>query len=376
MKFIRELHNVASYVNVTCIISLDGWYRFILDKVKGMDFKILHELIPAVKFLKKDEFGDVVDNVYPIDYIDKPLDYDFYTDETIQMDKLINPIDIIPQEGLRYSIINILAYCIGNVINDYMINYTKQSNSYSDDRKCLLIMKNEFLFKSIFLADKKKNYASIQELQEGNIVPENKQLDIKGLMMSKSNLNQRTQDRLQEIMYEDVLMTKDIDEVNILKQLAIFEKEIWNSLQNGEKNFYKPVNIKALNKYDDPMRIQGIKASIVWNTLKEEGVEAIDLEARNSIDLVKVNITPKTIECLRIDNPEMFQAINNLMTQKEFSSGIDCVAIPKNVNVPKWVINFIDYKTIINDNVKHFPIEMLNIYRGNANNNYTNILKL
>jgi len=360
----------------SCIISLDAWYRFVFEKIQNIDLKIKHEMVPMVGFLEKDEFGDLIDGQKMVEILDEPVDYDFYQDEIVQMSKAINPIKIIPQEGVRYSIINILAYCIGNVINDYMEKFTMHSNSYDKNKKCLLIMKNEFLFKRILLMDVKKNYASIQELQEGNIVPKGKQQDIKGLMMGKSNLNKRTQERLQEIMYEEVLTCDEIDELRLIKELAKFENEIYRSLESGEKKFYKPVTIKSINNYENPMRIQGIKASIVWNAIKDEGLEAIDLSSRNGIDLLKVIINPKKITHFEIEEPELFQKLTELMKQKDYASGIDCVAVPKNVEIPKWLTEFIDYKTIINDNAKHFPIEQLNIYRGNDNNNYTNILKL
>ena len=128
--------------------------------------------------------------------------YENFTDEEIQ--EMVNPIKIIPQDNLRYSIINILAYCLSKIINDYMLNYTKNSNTYKDDKKCLLIMKNEFLFKRVLcMENAKKHYASIQELQEGHIIPKNKGLDIKGLELMKSSTNERTDKALKEIIYEE-----------------------------------------------------------------------------------------------------------------------------------------------------------------------------
>lgn len=339
--------------------------------------KIKTELINPIEYYERDEFGDLKEKLKIIEVIEDKNEFDFTCDEIVQMEKTINPINIIPQESLRYSIINILAYCLGNIINDYMIKYTQHSNSYAEGKKCLIIMKNEFLFKRVLLMNHaKKNYASIQEIQEGNMVASNAGLDIKGLAMTKSGTNKTTQDRLKSILYEDILNAENVDQVKVLKELAKFEKEIYNSLQNGEKTFYKPARIKSVNSYDNPMRIQGVKGAIVWNSLRDEELEPFDLDIRNSLDILKIDITPKNIEKLRLINENAYNKAIDLMKQKEFSTGIQSISIPKNVKVPKWMTEYINYTTIINDNLKVFPLDPIGVYTMSDNNNYTNILKI
>lgn len=354
------------------MVSLDGWYRFILDKVDGVDMDIKKTLINPINYLDEDEFGDK-EKIKIMDYVENLTDFDFHNDELIQIEKGINVMHVIPQEGLRYSIVNIMAYVLGDIINDYMKKYTMASNSYSDDKKCLIIMKNEFLFKRIMLTDAKKNYASIQEIQEGNVI-DGGMLDIKGLALAKSETNKTTQNRLKEIIYEDILNCAELDQVKVLKDLAIFEKEIFNSLASGEKTYYKPKRIKSYNNYDDPMRQQGIKASIVWNAIRDESMEAIDLEIRNSIDILKINITPRNVEKLK--DEELKGKLIELMKQKEFNTGITTIAIPKNSTIPQWLVDYIDYTTIINDNLKVFPLDPIGVFKINDNNNYTNMIKI
>lgn len=358
------------------IISLDAWYRYILDKVIDIDMNIKHELTDLVKKIKVDEFGDV--DLEPLfTEIEAPTDYSFYNDEVVQMQKSVDLLKIIPQEGLRYSIINILAYCLGNIINDYMERYTMNSNSYDNSKKCLIVMKNEFLFKRVLLTEAKKNYASIQEIQEGNVVEKSKQLDVKGLVMGKSVLTKSTQKALQKILYEDILKAEEVDQIKVLKELAKFEKSIFNNIRSGSKEFYKPVRVKSINSYDDPMRQQGIKASVVYNTLRTEDMEAIDLSAQNSVDIIKVDINPKNIDKLKFEYNDIYEKVVLLLQQKEFKKdGITTIALPKNERVPVWLLDYINYHTIISDNVKHLPIESLGIYRGADTTTYTNILKI
>lgn len=356
-------------------MSLDAWYRFALEKVIDIDMPIKHRCTELFSKVEVDEFGDR--KLKPLFHkVEPPTDYSFYDERVIYLEKSSNLFKVIPQEGVRYSIINILAYCLGNIINDYMERYTKNSNSFAEGKKCLIVMKNEFLFQRVLLTEAKKNYASIQEIQEGNIVPKDKQLDIKGLMIGKASLTKSTQKALQKIMYEDILKAENVDQVKVLKELAKFENNIFNAIQNGSKEFYKPVRIKAINAYEDPMRQQGIKASIVYNALRSKDMEALDLNERNSVDIVKVDINNKNIDKLKFEYPEIHEKILGILEQKEFKGTISTIAIPKNERIPVWLLEYIDYVTIISDNAKHLPIESLGIYRGLDNNNYTNILKI
>ena len=67
-------------------------------------------------------------------------------DNLILEQRFIRPMKIVPQDGLRYSIINIMTYIISKLVNDYMAKYCANSNS-ENDRPCLITMKNEFLNK-------------------------------------------------------------------------------------------------------------------------------------------------------------------------------------------------------------------------------------
>lgn len=190
----------------------------------------------------------------------------------------------------------------------------------------------------------------------------------------KSSMSEETRNRLKKILYEDILKCEDIDQVKVIKDIAIIENDIYQSIQNGDKKFYKPVKIKSQSAYEDPMRIQGIKAACVYNALHEEGTEALDLTIRNSVDVIKVEITPRNIDLIKDSHPMVYQKALELFKLKTFATGVDAVAIPINEPVPEWVKPFIRYAEIINDNVSKFPLESIGLYRGNENNNMTNII--
>ena len=373
--------NVAAISDTdSAIVSLDAWYRFNLDNVMGKRYKLMEQKVDFIK-----DFDDSPNNF--INPLPKVLDYDFYSDETIEIEKAKNFINILPQENLRYTLVNILAYILTKLANEYMIVLTKSMGSYQEGVKCFIYLKNEFLFKRALLTMAKKNYATLQELQEGNIVPLDEQLDLKGLAIDKSSMNMSTRKALKKILLEDILRADNIDRVQIIKDLAILEDNIYKSLVSGSKDYYKPVTVKSFATYENPTRIQGIKASLAWNALRGD-LEALDLNERNAIDVVKVDINPNTAESIKEEYPDVYNAIINVIGTKDkpssndlyreaFKGNITTIAIPKDIDVPEWVTRFIDYKAIINDNLCNFPTESVGIRNmGKDKVNYTNIVKL
>ena len=241
----------------------------------------------------------------------------------------------------------------------------------------------------------KKNYASLIEMQEGNMVPEEEQLYIKGIeSLKKSSKPLRTRKALKKILLEDILKTPVIDQLKFVKDIAILEHEIVDNIRNGSREYYKPVTIKSASSYDDPMRIQGIKASIAWNFLSS-GTEypSIDVRERNAIDIVKVKIDRSTIDKIKETYPDIYGNMIEAVDDETFktyikdpktgkkdklsSNDIDAVALPLDVELPKWLEPFIDYDSIIADNLAGFPYESIGIQRFNRKNvNATNIVQL
>lgn len=359
------------------IISLDAWYHFGISIIEGMDFNILHVKSNLLKEYEHDELGTFRN---PIKFIDNEVDYDFYKDEVFEREKFLNPVDFIPQDNLRYSIINIMSYVLDRIINDYMLRFTKETHSYADDKKCRIVMKNEYLIKRALLLMVKKNYASLLELQEGHIVDKKGELAITGIQaLKKSVTPQKTRDTLTRILYEDILKSPEIDQLKIIKHLIIYEKEIEKNIQIGDKSYFKPMRPKSIGSYADPMRQQAIKGCVAWNGIKSDDLDGFDLNEQNPMDLAKTKIDKYSAEIIKDEYPDIY---NNIMIflekNKEYYKGsIDSIAIPKNVSTPTWLIPLIDISTIVNDNLSGFPIESIGISRrGNMSVNYTNILTL
>ena len=142
------------------------------------------------------------------------------------------------------------------------------------------------------------------------------------------------------------------------------------------------------------MRIQGVKASYIWNIVKDPELEAIDLSARNTIDIVKVNIDERNVGKVQSSYPEVYEKLIQVLRDSDIQGfdklsvdgarkktvgdgTITALAIPVDVATPKWVMEFIDYTSIINDCLSCFPIESIGITKSNRSSiNYTNIISL
>ena len=174
--------------------------------------------------------------------------------------------------------------------------------------------------------------------------------------------------------------------MRVIKDLAIAEKDILKSLMNGSKSYYKPLTVKSINHYDAPLSNQGIVSSIVWNHIKDDKYPSLDLNDRNAVDIMKVNITQSSIEKIKDKYNEQYNKLYRLLTDgpddenlnKIFASSISSVAIPKDTNVPEWLLELIDYNSIISDNLSGFPLSSIGVSKmdNKPGVSYTNIIKL
>lgn len=352
----------------SCIISLDEWYKFVLAMTVGVQMNIKYTQAEIVKAADKLELE--------LKKTEPQMEYDFYNDELVEAKRRKYPLLIIEEDNLRYSIVDIMSYVVSELIIDYMELYSECYNTASKDRDCLLIMKNEFLFKSLLLTNGAKNYADIQLVQEGKLIPEDQQLDIKGMPISKIGIPESTSTALKNIIEYDILRNSFVDQVDIFRKLVILEKQIYQSIKSKSKEFHKPVRIKSMSNYKLPMSIQGIKAAFAYNSIKDKSEKEINLNERNTVLIIKVNINKKTILNIARDYPEYYTRIKALMESEEFKKGIDAIAIPETEEIPSWIVPLINYVEIIHDNLRSFPLDEIGMSKNESKNvMHTNIIK-
>lgn len=352
------------------IISLDAWYRFLLGKIYNIDMPLK---------TKKFDIFSIENPNSELEYktVKTRLDYDFYKDEVIEVEEQINPSDMIPQVALRHAIINIISYVCGNLIIDYLDRYCDTAGSNIKESKCMMIMKNEYEFKSILMTLAQKNYASIRERQEEKIVPLNKRFVVTGLPISKSNLPEGIKQAFQDIIYYDILNTDNINQIEIMKKLIIIEKQIAQSIMNKETTYYTPDNVAPMKSYAQPMSQNGVKAIIMYNAVCTPELPAINLDERNHIFKIKLNLNKNNVNLIKDSDPIVYKKLVDLLNNPAMCDKLDTIGFLMDSDIPDWVLKFVDIKSITNSLLKNFPIESIGLQRLQNNHvNYSNVISI
>ena len=101
------------------------------------------------------------------------------------------------------------------------------------------------------------------------------------------------------------------------------------------------------------------------------------MDERSAVDILKVDINKKNIDPLRETHPDIYNTLIDLLSIDAFKTGITAISLPPDVQIPDWLFDYIDFNTIVNDNLTPFPIETIGISRMNKTSiNYTNIIQL
>ena len=385
-RLVRE--SVVVVDTDSCMINLDPWYHYIEEKIRDINIPLKNYEIDGSALLEKENLNDANDIRYESERF-----YDFYNDEVIERQRAINPTKIIPEDGLRYSIINILAFVISKCLRTYFDTIGKLHNTTNDTHDfSFLIMKNEFLFKKILLTNVKKHYATYVEVQEGNKIPEgiDTSLDIKGMEIAKTTVPISTKKALSKILYEDILNCDNINQLKILNDIAVLERHILDSIKSGSLDYYKPVKIKSIDTYKIPLSQQAIKGSIIYNFVKDPSEPAINLkEAQSNVFVIKTDINKAILDNseMKTKYPDRYNAMNALIIDNAaqiFDANkvavknreITSIAIPDGINTPEWLLEFIDYDSILKDNISGFPLESVGFTKLNSNSAITGIVNL
>ena len=145
-----------------------------------------------------------------------------------------------------------------------------------------------------------------------------------------------------------------------------------------------------MSNYVNPLSNQGIKASVVWNYVKDSSLPALDINERNSINVAKIILDKHSLNLLKNKFPDKYEKFSELLDKhntndlcgspiKEiFKSGITGIAIPDSItDIPDWIKEIIDYKTIIDDNISGFPLSSVGISQMDSKAlSYSNIIKI
>lgn len=377
---ILKYTNMTRSVNIitdtdSCIACFDEWYKLLREIVSGYKMK------PSASYIPYDEL--IKGKLNGFDQFIYPYGYN-YSNATLEVRPEYETFwNYKNRDGIRFTLLNIGSFILGNIINDYVDRFVCNSNAYltGEEKRCVMVLKNEFLMKRILITDAKKLYASVIELREGEMY--NNNLDIKGLQIGKSTSNERIRKELKDRLFNLILNPSEIDYKEIIEQMDVLKYQIKESLRNGDKDFYTPKKVKSISTYANPYSTQGVKSMILWNVLKDENQSPFDLEEMNYTDIVKLTIDPII---LKEKYPDKYNNLcEYLKTDKGFTKGevnldkvikeIKDIAVPKNESLPIFLREFINYNTVVNDNLTKMPLEHVGIHQHDKSS-VTNIINL
>lgn len=267
----------------------------------------------------------------------------------------------LDRDDTVFVAINTITYIITSVVTNILEYYGECSNVEESIRP-RYNMKNEFYFARLIIAKTKKRYLSIILLREGNRLKKPK-YDVKGFDFKKASTSEAAEKVYMDLVKNDLLNSEKIDLEVVMNKLNAFKKEIERSIRASEITYLPNENAKELEAYKDPSTSQGVRGVLAWNACEPE--KMIEFPAK--VTIVKMNIRkPEDILPLREKNRELYERI--IKTVFEDTTGIfikpkrnskgekvpTCVgmtvlAIPTNEKIPEWALDYIDYRTIVNN---------------------------
>ena len=262
-------------------------------------------------------------------------------------------------------LVNVIGVVLSKAVNSMLMYYARCHNINDEDAK-ELTMKNEFMFRRLFLMLVKKRYVASIVLREGNIMMPFKK-EIKGVNFIKADISEDIQKRLEGILCKYILFSDEIDLHGMVKELKQFEKDIYTSLKEGSVKYLKTSVYKDASAYKDRENKDGSKSSGAWAIQVYRGStiwnELYPLKKINAFERVKIlKLAVQSIDDLQkiqYKFPEEYQmAVNKIFHSDNgmiVKSGLNVICIPASVKqIPAWLIPLIDYDILISDVISSY----------------------
>ena len=240
----------------------------------------------------------------------------------------------------------------------------------------------------------KKQYAGIIVLQEGNLL-EKPKFDIKGLDIKKVKTPKIARKYFGDVLEKDMLLCPEIDPMKVFMRFMDFERQIHDSLMNGETNFAKPGKFSNAAGYKNPGTIQAYRGVKLWNVMYPKKT----IPDFSNVNLLKLRkITRENYK--EIFSEEWHEKIEEYfdmpieISDKEAKKkaeaagkttfgdyGIDVVAVPKGEeSIPEIFRELIDVTSITDANMKNGNILLesigFKVIKSLSQNTITNIVEI
>lgn len=267
--------------------------------------------------------------------------------------KVCNLNNLIGDESILTKLSMFYVSIITTVLDRACMKFAIDCNSQIEGRKFRLFMKNEFYFSIILLFKVKKNYIGLQKLDEGKVVPPNKELAITGRSLGGSALNEYVSDAIDNLIETKVLKSERYDPLDILKGVSEIRQHIVDGIISGDKTFGTYARFNGIAHIKDPDRSTAARASLVWNLIyPDDQIVPGDPIYQFSTNLYSERdldrIPDKYNDIKEILRTKLF---NNLVMGMDFGRfGLKTFAMPADgdhVKIPEWIIPFINIEEMV-----------------------------
>lgn len=252
---------------------------------------------------------------------------------------------------MMFACVNTLAFLVTSMLRQLLDRYGESANVLERYWK-RLNMKNEFCFAKLLLAPTKKRYVAKIILKEGKPIIKT---EIKGHDFKKAGVTEYVSGKMVGIVENRILEPEKVDTAGILRDLNSIEKEIYESLRQGERKFLLRMNCKDPIAYKNPMSMGQVLSVLAWNTI----YPGQEIMVPDKLDVVLVRIpNEQAIAKMKETHPtEYHNIVTYLLNGPEpfKTKGIKYLAIPNNIDgIPEFIRPYIDYDYISARNLGTF----------------------
>lgn len=141
-------------------------------------------------------------------------------------------------------LVNVLASSLDKAVVK-QLDYYGRCHNMDEASRAELTMKNEFMFRRLFLMRTKKRYAASIVLREGNIMIPFKP-ELKGLDFIKAGVTDEVSAKFSKMLQDHVLYSDDLELHEMMRDLKKFERDIYYDLKMEEhpSSNHKCTNLK------------------------------------------------------------------------------------------------------------------------------------
>jgi hypothetical protein len=237
---------------------------------------------------------------------------------------------------------------VSDLMSEACETFVKNCNQYDPNDTFYMYMKNEFFFPVVLLYNVKKNYIGIQTIQEGKMIPPEKQLAITGRSLGSSGLNEYVSGEILKIVNEEVLRSKEYNPLTVYKRVMDIRKHVAQSIREGDFTFGVYATYNGADNIKDPETTSNVRASLIWNALYPEDyispgdkIYVFDTSLVSESDLDSIPDVGENIEIKKRIREVVFHKYGNY----DFSRfGLKSFAMPAygdTRKIPDWILPFI-----------------------------------